>query len=215
MTSTLRELTKEEVCSVFDMFQKNNPEPKTELESVNEYTLLVAVILSAQATDKSVNKATEALFMIVDSPEKMLNLGEEGLIQYIKSIGLYRSKAKNVIGMSKLLVEKFESKVPDNREELESLPGVGRKTANVILNVVYGENTMPVDTHILRISPRIGLAFGNSPEVVEKELLTVIPEKYMNHAHHWLVLHGRYVCTARNPKCENCIISKYCKKNII
>lgn len=215
MTSTLRELTKEEVCSVFDMFQKNNPEPKTELESVNEYTLLVAVILSAQATDKNVNKATEALFKFVDSPEKMLNLGEEGLIQYIKSIGLYRSKAKNVIGMSKLLVEKFESKVPDNREELESLPGVGRKTANVILNVVYGENTMPVDTHILRISPRIGLAFGNSPEVVEKELLTVIPEKYMNHAHHWLVLHGRYVCTARNPKCENCIISKYCKKNII
>lgn len=215
MGSNIKLLSNDEICSVFDMFQKNNPEPKTELESVNEYTLLVAVILSAQATDKSVNKATKSLFQIVDTPEKMIELGEEELITYIRSIGLYKSKAKNVIGMSKLLVEKFNSKVPNNRDDLESLPGVGRKTANVILNVVYGEKTMPVDTHILRIAPRIGLSTGKTPETVEKELLKIIPDKYMAHAHHWLVLHGRYVCTARNPKCENCIISKYCKKNII
>lgn len=199
---------------MFRAFQKENPEPETELESTNAYTLLVAVSLSAQATDKSVNLATRNLFPIADTPEKMLALGEEGLIPYIRSIGLFRSKAKHVIEMSRLLVENFDSKVPATRKELMTLPGVGRKTANVILNVLYGQKTMPVDTHILRISPRIGLAAGTTPETVEEELCRVIPDKYMKHAHHWLVLHGRYVCTARSPKCETCCIREICLKNM-
>jgi endonuclease-3 len=175
---------------------------------------LVSVVLSAQATDKSVNKATESLYQKVDTPQKMLELGEEGLIGYIKSIGLYKNKAKNVIALSKILIEKFNSEIPKTREDLMSLPGVGRKTANVILNVVYGEKTMPVDTHLLRISPRIGLSFGTTPESIEKDLLKIIPNEYMQHAHHWLILHGRYVCTARNPKCSECLISDICQHNL-
>lgn len=207
-------LPPEGINQVFRIFQAENPEPETELVSTNAYTLLVAVMLSAQATDKSVNLATRNLFPIADTPEKMLVLGEENLIPLIRSIGLYRAKARNIIQTSRLLVENFSSKVPATREELLTLPGVGRKTANVILNVLYGQKTMPVDTHILRIAPRIGLAAGTTPDVVEDELCRVIPDKYMKHAHHWLVLHGRYVCTARSPKCSECCIRDVCLKNL-
>ena len=207
-------LSREQVISLFERLKSENPVPKTELIATNNYTLLVSVVLSAQATDKSVNKATEYLYQKVDTPEKMLELGEEGLIEYIKSIGLYKNKAKNVIALSKILIEKFNSEIPKTREDLMSLPGVGRKTANVILNVVYGEKTMPVDTHLLRISPRIGLSFGTTPESIEKDLLKIIPDEYMQHAHHWLILHGRYVCTARNPKCSECLIKDICQQNL-
>ena len=207
-------LSREQVISLFERFKSENPVPKTELIATNNYTLLVSVVLSAQATDKSVNKATESLYQKVDTPQKMLELGEEGLIGYIKSIGLYKNKAKNVIALSKILIEKFNSEIPKTREDLMSLPGVGRKTANVILNVVYGEKTMPVDTHLLRISPRIGLSFGTTPESIETDLLKIIPDEYMQHAHHWLILQGRYVCTARNPKCSECLISDICQHNL-
>lgn len=206
-------LNEHEMVEVFERWKKQNPSPVSELDYVNAYTLLVAVVLSAQATDKSVNKATKDLFIKVDSPEKMLALGEEGLISYIKSIGLYRAKAKHVIGLSKKLIEDFGSEVPGNREELMTLPGVGRKTANVILNVIFKQPAMPVDTHLLRIAPKIGLAAGDSPLKVEQSLLERIPSQYMQDAHHWILLHGRYVCTARNPQCENCIISDICKHN--
>lgn len=206
-------LNEHEMVEVFERWKKKNPSPVSELDYVNAYTLLVAVVLSAQATDKSVNKATKDLFTKVDSPEKMLALGEEGLISYIKSIGLYRAKAKHVIGLSKKLIEDFGSEVPGNREELMSLPGVGRKTANVVLNVIFKQPAMPVDTHLLRIAPKIGLAAGDSPLTVEQSLLERIPSQYMQDAHHWILLHGRYVCTARNPQCENCIISDICKHN--
>lgn len=207
-------LSKEQVISLFERFKNENPAPATELIAPNNYTLLVSVVLSAQATDKSVNKATESLYKKVDTPQKMLELGEDGLIEYIKSIGLYRAKAKNVIGLSKILIEKFDGQLPRTREDLMSLPGVGRKTANVILNVVYSEKTMPVDTHLLRISPRIGLSFGTTPESIEKDLIKIIPDEYMHHAHHWLILHGRYVCTARNPKCSECLIKDICQQNL-
>lgn len=213
-TDDLKVLSKDKVILLFERFKEKNPKPTTELIAPNNYTLLVSVVLSAQATDKSVNKATESLYKKVDTPEKMLELGEEGLIEYIKSIGLYRAKAKNVIALSKLLVENFNSSLPRTREDLMSLPGVGRKTANVILNVVYGEKTMPVDTHLLRISPRIGLSFGTKPETIEQDLLKIIPDEYMEHAHHWLILHGRYICTARNPKCEDCPINDICQQNL-
>lgn len=206
-------LSDKEIVTVFERFRLNNPEPKSELEYKDEYTLLVAVVLSAQATDKSVNKATEALFKVADTPEKMIKLGEKRLIEYIRSIGLYKNKARNVIELSKMLIEKFNSKVPSTREELELLPGVGRKTANVVLNVVFNQPTMPVDTHLLRISPKIGLGEGTTPVEIEKSLVKRIPQEYMMHAHHWLILHGRYVCTARNPKCDECIISDLCKHN--
>jgi endonuclease-3 len=206
-------LSESQIIEVFEIFKKSNPEPKSELNYSNPYTLLVAVALSAQTTDKSVNKATEALFKIADTPEKMLALGEEKLISYIKSIGLYKNKAKHVMGMSKMLISDFGSKVPDNREDLEKLPGVGRKTANVVLNVIFNKPTMPVDTHLLRISPKIGLAEGKTPLEVEKSLLKRIPPQYLEHAHHWLILHGRYICTARNPKCEECPINHICAKN--
>lgn len=192
---------------------KENPNPKSELDYVNPYTLLVAVVLSAQATDKSVNKATKDLFKIVTTPQQMLELGEENLITYIKSIGLYKSKAKHIIGLSEKLIENFGGKIPDNREDLMTLPGVGRKTANVVLNVIFNEPTMPVDTHLLRICPKIGLAEGKTPEEVEKSLMQRIPQKYAQSGHHWLLLHGRYVCTARNPKCQECIIADLCKHN--
>ena len=206
-------LSESQIIEVFEIFKKSNPEPKSELNYSNPYTLLVAVALSAQTTDKSVNKATESLFKIADTPEKMIALGEEKLISYIKSIGLYKNKAKHVIEMSKMLISDFGSKVPDNREDLEKLPGVGRKTANVVLNVIFNKPTMPVDTHLLRISPKIGLAEGKTPLEVENSLLKRIPPQYLEHAHHWLILHGRYICTARNPKCEECPINHICAKN--
>lgn len=211
--SKIKLLTESQITQVFERFRLNNPEPKTELIAPNPYCLLVSVVLSAQATDKSVNAACAPLYEKVRTPEQMLELGEEKLISYIKSIGLYRAKARHVMGLSKRLVQDFNSTLPSKREELESLPGVGRKTANVILNVVFKQPTMPVDTHLLRICPKIGLAEGNNPLQVEKSLLERIPSRYMEHAHHWLILHGRYVCTARNPKCEECIISDLCAHN--
>lgn len=196
-----------------ERFKKQNPSPKSELDYSNAFTLLVAVVLSAQATDKSVNLATKELFKIADTPQKMLELGEENLTEYIKSIGLYRNKAKNVIGLSKMLLEDFNGIVPDSMENLVKLPGVGRKTANVVLNVIFNKPTMPVDTHLLRVSPKIGLAEGTTPEQVEQSLLKRIPAEYMQNAHHWILLHGRYVCTAKNSKCDECVINNLCKKN--
>ena len=209
----MRLLDEKQVVEVFERFRKNNPEPATELVAPNPYCLLVSVVLSAQATDRSVNKATEPLYRIVKTPEEMLALGKDSLVSYIKSIGLYRTKADHVMELSRMLVERFGSKLPRSREELMSLPGVGRKTANVILNVVYGEPVMPVDTHLMRICPKIGLAEGETPLEVEKSLVERIPARYMNHAHHWLILHGRYVCTARSPKCGECLIADICLKN--
>ena len=206
-------LNQDELKQVFSLWQKQNPNPGSELEYVNPYTLLVAVVLSAQATDKSVNIATRDLFKTVDAPEKLVELGLDGLIPYIKSIGLYRSKANHVIGLSKMLISDFNSTVPGNREDLMKLPGVGRKTANVVLNVIFKQPTMPVDTHLLRVSPKIGLAEGTTPKEVEKSLLERIPEEYLLNGHHWILLHGRYVCKARNPECKTCIIKKLCKHN--
>ncbi len=206
-------LSNEEMAEVFSRWQAANPEPASELEYVNPYTLLVAVVLSAQATDKGVNKATGPLFKVADTPEKMLALGEEGLISYIKTIGLYKNKAKHVIGLSQKLISDFKGQVPGDRDSLMTLPGVGRKTANVVLNVIFHQPTMPVDTHLLRVSPKIGLAEGNTPESVEKSLLERIPKQFLPNAHHWILLHGRYVCTARNPKCEECVINDICKHN--
>ena len=211
--SHVRLLSPESIIQIFERFKAANPAPQTELLAPNDFTLLVSVVLSAQATDKSVNKATAPLYQVADSPEKILELGEEGLISYIKSIGLFRSKARHVMELSQILVRDFGGKIPRTREDLQKLPGVGRKTANVILNVVYGEPTMPVDTHLLRISPRMGLSNGTTPETVEQDLIQVIPAEYMQHAHHWLILHGRYICTARNPQCENCPIADLCMHN--
>lgn len=210
MKESTKLLSKKDIIEIFTRFQKMNPEPKSELVAPNAFCLLVSVALSAQTTDKAVNKATADLYKIADTPQKMVELGEKNLIDFIKSIGLYRVKAKHVIEMSKMLCEKFGGKVPGTREDLESLPGVGRKTANVILNVVFKKPTMPVDTHLLRICPKIGLACGTTPLEVEKSLVERIPEKFMQHAHHWLILHGRYVCTARNPKCDECVINDIC-----
>lgn len=211
--SHVRLLSPESIIQIFERFKAANPAPQTELLAPNDFTLLVSVVLSAQATDKSVNKATAPLYQVADSPEKILELGEAGLISYIKSIGLFRSKARHVMELSQILVRDFGGKIPRTREDLQKLPGVGRKTANVILNVVYGEPTMPVDTHLLRISPRMGLSNGTTPETVEQDLIRVIPSEYMQHAHHWLILHGRYICTARNPQCENCPIADLCMHN--
>ena len=206
-------LGKKEISEIFRRFQKQNPEPATELRAQTPFTLLVSVVLSAQATDKSVNKATEPLYKIADTPEKILALGEAKLISYIKTIGLYRSKAKHVMGLCRMLIDEYGGKLPQKREDLEKLPGVGRKTANVVLNVVYSQPTMPVDTHLLRISPRMGLSDGTTPLQVEQDLLKCIPKEFMLHAHHWLILHGRYTCTAKNPKCTQCLIEDVCKKN--
>jgi endonuclease-3 len=200
-----------EIREIFRRFSVQRPEPKGELESVNAFTLLVAVVLSAQATDAGVNRATRALFRIADTPEKMAALGEAKLGEHIRTIGLWRNKAKNVIALSKALVEQHGGEVPHTREALQSLPGVGRKTANVVLNIAFGEPTMAVDTHIFRIGNRIGLAPGKTPEEVERRLVEVIPAEYMRHAHHWLILHGRYVCKARRPECEICVIADICK----
>ena len=206
-------LSDKEVVTVFERLKKQNPEPVSELDYKNPYTLLVAVVLSAQATDKSVNIATKELFKVAPTPKKMVELGEKKLIPYIRSIGLYKNKAHNIIELSKILLSKFNSKVPSTREELESLPGVGRKTANVVLNVIFDQPTMPVDTHLMRISPKIGLVSGTTPIEIEKNLLERIPKKYLKNAHHWLLLHGRYVCTARNAKCDECVINDLCKHN--
>ncbi|MEE8334480.1 MAG: endonuclease III [Alphaproteobacteria bacterium] len=187
------------------------PEPKGELDYINDYTLLVAVVLSAQATDVGVNRATKGLFATVDTPEKMVALGETALIGHIKSIGLYRNKAKNVIALSRMLIDLHDSQVPRDRETLVTLPGVGRKTANVVLNIAFGEPTIAVDTHLFRISNRTGLAPGKTPDAVEKALVRRTPNPYMQHAHHWLILHGRYVCKARKPDCPSCVVADLCQ----
>jgi endonuclease-3 len=203
--------TPAEIYEAFNRFRKANPEPKGELEHLNPYTLLVAVVLSAQATDAGVNKATRELFKVADTPQKMLALGEEKLRDYIKTIGLYRNKAKNVIALSEKLIAEFGGEVPRTRAEIESLPGAGRKTANVVLNMAYGEHTMAVDTHVFRVGNRTGLAPGDTPLEVELGLERVIPPEFMLHAHHWLILHGRYTCLARKPRCEVCLINDLCR----
>jgi endonuclease-3 len=200
-----------ELEEIFRRFSIQRPEPKGELEHVNPFTLVVAVALSAQATDAGVNKATRALFKVADTPEKMLALGEEKVSEYIKTIGLFRNKAKNVIALSQKLVDDFGSEVPRTREELVTLPGVGRKTANVVMSMAFGIPTMAVDTHILRIGNRIKLAPGKTPDEIEDILMRIIPEEYLFHAHHWLILHGRYCCKARRPECEKCVIADICK----
>jgi endonuclease-3 len=199
-----------DIDEFFRRLAEIEPEPKTELNYLNAYTLLVAVTLSAQATDVGVNKATLDLFKKVQTPQAMLALGEEGLKKHIKTIGLFNAKAKNILAMSALLMEKFGGAVPGTREELESLPGVGRKTANVILNVFYGQPTMAVDTHVFRVANRTGMARGKTPEEVERKLIKAIPEKWLGHAHHWLILHGRYLCKARAPACPACAVWDLC-----
>jgi endonuclease-3 len=203
--------SKAEVEDFFARLKKLDPEPKTELNYVNPYTLLVAVALSAQATDKGVNKATASLFQKVTTPEAMLALGEEKLTEAIKTIGLYKGKAKNVIAAAKILVEKHGGQVPKDREALEELPGVGRKTANVVLNVAFGEPTIAVDTHIFRVSNRTGLAPGKDVVAVEAALEKIVPDAYRLHAHHWLILHGRYTCVARKPLCPTCVERDLCR----
>jgi endonuclease-3 len=206
-----RAWTPAEVGEAFRRFQKASPEPKTELQYVNPFTLLVAVVLSAQATDAGVNKATPALFAAADTPEKMAALGEDQIRDLIKTIGLYRNKAKNVAELSRRLVAEHGGKVPRDREALEALPGVGRKTANVVLNVAFGEKTIAVDTHIFRVGNRTNMAPGTTPFEVESKLEKIIPDQYMMHAHHWLILHGRYTCIARKPLCETCVINDLCQ----
>ncbi|HEX4026091.1 MAG TPA: endonuclease III [Rhizomicrobium sp.] len=206
-----KSFSKAEAEEFFARLKKHTPDPKTELQYVNPYTLLVAVVLSAQATDKGVNKATAPLFKRVKTPEQMVALGEEGLTDYIKTIGLYRGKARNVIALSRLLIENHGGQVPADREALEALPGVGRKTANVVLNVAFGEPTIAVDTHIFRVSNRTGLAPGKDVLEVEQKLEKVVPDQYKLHAHHWLILHGRYTCVARKPLCPTCVVRDLCR----
>jgi endonuclease-3 len=203
-------LTPAAIRDIFRRFAAANPEPKGELEHINPFTLLVAVVLSAQATDAGVNKATRALFKVAASPEKMLALGEEKLRASVQTIGLYRNKAKNIIALSKKLVAEHGGRVPANREALEELPGVGRKTANVVMNVAFGAPTMAVDTHVFRVANRTGLSTGKTPLEVEEDLLRIVPPEYGLHAHHWLILHGRYVCKARKPDCPACLIRDLC-----
>lgn len=203
-------MKKKDIEPFFEILSADLPEPKTELDYKNPYTLVVAVALSAQATDVGVNKATKELFKKVDTPEKMVKLGEAKLRDQIKTIGLYRNKAKNVIAMSKMLINEFNGEVPRTREELERLPGVGRKTANVVMNEAFGEATIAVDTHIFRVSNRTGLAPGKNVLEVEHELLKRVPKDYLQHAHHWILLHGRYVCKARKPDCPSCKVIDYC-----
>jgi endonuclease-3 len=207
----LPQWTSAEIEQAFRRFAAANPEPNTELEHADPFTLLVSVVLSAQATDAGVNKATPALFKLADTPEKMAKLGEARVRDLIKTIGLFRTKAKNVIALSRQLVDQHGGQVPRDREALEALPGVGRKTANVVLNVAFGEPTIAVDTHIFRVGNRTGLAVGKTPFDVETKLMEVVPEKYLLHAHHWLILHGRYTCVARRPLCEKCVIADLCK----
>jgi endonuclease-3 len=199
------------VRAIFEVFARAEPHPKTELYFTNPYTLLVAIVLSAQATDAGVNKATPALFRAADTPLKMAALGEAGLKSYIKTIGLFNAKAKNIIALSEMLTQEFGGKIPRTREDLQKLPGVGRKTANVWLNCVLGELTIAVDTHVFRVANRTGLAQSLTPEETERQLEKAIPGEYKQHAHHWLILHGRYVCKARRPECGRCIIRKWCE----
>lgn len=206
-----RRWSEAEIVEAFTRFRNANPEPKGELEHLNNFTLLVAVVLSAQATDVGVNKATRALFPVADTPQKMVALGEEKLRDYIKTIGLYRAKAKNVIALSELLIARHGGEVPKSREALEALPGVGRKTANVVLNIAFGEPTIAVDTHLFRVGNRTYLAPGKTPLEVELELDRVVPAEFKRHAHHWLILHGRYTCIARRPRCEVCLINDLCR----
>ena len=203
-------MTPAQIDEFFARLSAQNPEPKGELNFVNLYTLLVAVVLSAQATDKGVNKATGPLFAQISTPQAMLDLGEEGLIPYVKSIGLYKNKAKNVVALSRRLIEDYGGEVPEDRAALESLPGVGRKTANVVLNIGFGWPTIAVDTHVFRVSNRTGLAPGKDVAAVEAKLEQVTPDRWRLHAHHWLILHGRYVCTARAPKCGACVVYDLC-----
>ena len=204
-------MNKQERYFFFNTLAQQNPSPTTELQYDSPFELLVAVILSAQATDVSVNKATRKLFPIANTPEAMLRLGEEGLKEYIKTIGLFNSKAKNVIKMAELLIERHNSIVPDNRDDLVALPGVGRKTANVVLNTAFGQIAMAVDTHIFRVSNRTKIAPGKNVDEVEQRLLRLVPNEYLMDAHHWLILHGRYVCVARKPKCGSCLIEDLCE----
>ena len=203
-------MKKADVETFFTRLRDANPEPEGELHWVNPFTLLVAVVLSAQATDAGVNKATGPLFKVADTPEKMVALGEARIRDYVKTIGLYKNKAKNVFALSQLLIERHASIVPNDQEALEALPGVGRKTANVVRNIAFGEPTIAVDTHIFRIGNRTGLAPGKTPLEVEKKLLKVVPAEFRRHAHHWLILHGRYVCKARKPDCPLCIVADVC-----
>jgi endonuclease-3 len=202
--------TQQRASEIFERLAAQAPEPQTELAYVNDYTLLVAVVLSAQATDAGVNKATKPLFAVADTPQKMVALGEAALTEKIKTIGLFRNKAKNVIALSQALIDRHGAKVPRDREALEALPGVGRKTANVVLNVAFGEPTIAVDTHVFRVANRLGIAPGKTPREVEDKLMRAIPAKYLPHAHHWLILHGRYVCKARAPDCSLCKLADLC-----
>lgn len=207
-------MDKKKIDKIFEIWQKANPHPKTELIFTNHYTLLVAVVLSAQSTDIGVNKATKELFKIADSPQKMLNLGEQNLKKYINNIGLYNGKAANIIKLSKALVKDFNSEVPSNFDSLILLPGVGQKTANVVLNCAFGHLTIAVDTHVFRVANRLGFVCENTPKKTEIALLKKIPKKWQNHTHHWMILHGRYVCKARKPECEKCQIAQFCKFNL-
>lgn len=203
-------MKKKDVSEFFRRLQERDPEPQGELDYTNPYTLLVAVALSAQATDIGVNKATKALFKLVSTPQQMLDLGEEGLKEYIKTIGLYNTKAKNVIKAAQMLVDDFDSIVPEVREELEKLAGVGRKTANVVLNIAFGQSTIAVDTHLFRVGNRTRMAVGKTPLAVEIKLQKAIPKEFARHAHHWLILHGRYICKARRPSCPTCPVEDLC-----
>jgi endonuclease III len=206
----IRRLPKATVEEIFRRFSERDPEPRGELNFVNPFTLLVAVVLSAQATDSGVNKATAQLFALADTPQKMARLGEDRVVDLIRTIGLYRNKANNVVALARKIVDEYDGRVPHSREALESLPGVGRKTANVVLNVAFGEPTIAVDTHIFRVANRTGLAPGTTPREVEDRLTKIVPPCYRLHAHHWLILHGRYICKARKPDCAACLISDLC-----
>ena len=207
----VKRLPAADVEAIFGAFAAGDPEPRGELDYVNPFTLLVAVVLSAQATDAGVNKATKRLFALADTPDKMAALGLDGIESHIRTIGLFRNKAKHVLALSRQLVECFGSEVPCDREALESLPGVGRKTANVVLNIAFGEPTIAVDTHLFRVANRTGLAPGATPLAVERGLVEVVPDRYRLHAHHWLILHGRYICKARRPECWRCPIAGWCR----
>ena len=206
-----RQMPPADIAEFFARLRRRNPEPESELQYVNPYTLLVAVVLSAQATDSGVNRATRNLFAIASTPAAMLELGEEKLREHVKSIGLYRTKSKNIIALSEILLREHGGEVPHAREALEALPGVGRKTANVVLNVAFGEPAMAVDTHIFRLANRTGLAPGKTPRAVEDALVAAIPKHFLRHAHHWLILHGRYVCKARKPDCPQCVVRDLCR----
>ncbi len=203
-------MERKKIDQIFKIWSKQNPHPKTELVFTNNYTLLVAVVLSAQSTDIGVNKATKALFKIADTPEKMLKLGEKNLKKHINTIGLYNGKAANIIKLSQILLDEFNSEVPEDFESLKSLPGVGQKTANVVLNCAFGHPTIAVDTHVFRVGNRLGFVNETTPEKTEIALLKTIPKKWQTHAHHWMILHGRYICQARKPKCTECKIASFC-----